>query len=74
MADTPDTLDLSEPSATAAELMQKIADQTTLDEFFKRHPKTLTRQDYINKIEAQRRERARFFVSDGDRKQKRRGK
>lgn len=72
MSDKPDPEEPDEE--TAKELLLKAQDHTTLDEFMARHPKHHSEAHYVAMIEVQRRDRARFMVEDGERKQKRRGR
>lgn len=53
----------------AAEIMAQMKDNVTLDEFMQRNPKTITREERLQLIEIERRNRARFQTKERAKKE-----
>lgn len=49
---------------TGPEVMDAMQETPTLDRFFDRNPRTLTREDFLNKIKAERKLRALYIAKE----------
>ena len=58
------TAEKFDPTKTVQEHMDDAAEEPTMDDYFRRDPKTLTEEDYHNFIRLQRESRAQFQEKD----------
>lgn len=58
---------------TGPEIMDEMVQDVSLDPFFRKPYRTMTRADFIRVIEIERADRARYKVAQADRKAKKQG-